>query len=68
MKYKKLLPVEVIENAIHGDPDAVDTVLKYYAGYIRHLSSRQGYINPEVVDQLKERLLWSITMKFDLDK
>ena len=30
----KLLPYETIVKAHEGDPDAIDTVLSHYAGYI----------------------------------
>ncbi len=32
----KLLPYETIVKAHEGDPDAIDTVLSHYAGYIRY--------------------------------
>jgi len=34
----KLLPYETIVKAHEGDPDAIDTVLSHYAGYIRYFS------------------------------
>mgnify|MGYP000519864424 FL=1 len=33
----KLLPYETIVKAHEGDPDAIDTVLSHYAGYILSL-------------------------------
>ncbi|HJF00168.1 MAG TPA: MFS transporter [Sellimonas intestinalis] len=36
----KLLPYETIVKAYEGDPDAIDTVLSHYAGYIRYFSKR----------------------------
>ena len=40
----KLLPYETIVKAHEGDPDAIDTVLSHYAGYIRYFfqSTRTG--------------------------
>ena len=32
----KLLPYEIIVKAHKGAPDAIDTVLSHYAGYICH--------------------------------
>ena len=32
----KLLPYETIVKAHKGDPDAIDTVLSHYTGYIRY--------------------------------
>ena len=34
----KLLPYETIVKAHEGDPDAIDTILSHYAGYIRYCS------------------------------
>ena len=44
----KLLPYETIVKAHEGDPDAINTVLSHYAGYIRHFSKVHGHINAEV--------------------
>ena len=38
----KLLPYETIVKAHEGDPDAIDTVLSHYAGYIRYFSKVNG--------------------------
>ncbi len=38
-----LLPFPVIAAAINGDADAINAVVKYYAGYIAALSTRQLY-------------------------
>lgn len=38
MKNKKLIPFEVIEKAIAREPEAVDTVLRYYNAHIKYLS------------------------------
>ena len=32
MRNKKLIPFEVIEKAVAGEPEAVDAVLRHYAG------------------------------------
>ena len=39
----KLLPYETIVKAHEGDPDAIDTVLSHYAGYIRYCSKAVSY-------------------------
>ena len=44
----KLLPYETIVKAHEGDPDAIDTVLSHYAGYIRYCSKVHGKVNTEV--------------------
>ena len=41
----KLLPYETIVKAHEGDPDAIDTVLSHYAGYIRYFSKMNGQVN-----------------------
>ena len=37
----RLLPYETILKAREGDPDAIDTILSHYAGYIRYCSKVQ---------------------------
>ena len=44
----KLLPYETIVKAHEGDPDAIDTVLSHYAGYIRYCCRVHGKVNAEV--------------------
>ena len=39
MRNKKLIPFEVIEKAVAGEPEAVDAVLRHYAGRIKYLST-----------------------------
>ena len=58
---KKLLPFPVIVSAAGGDADAINYVLKYYAGYIAVLSMRTLYDengNPHLCidDELRRRL------------
>ena len=38
----KLLPYETIVKAHEGDPEAVNAVLRHYAGYIRYFSKVNG--------------------------
>lgn len=42
-KKNNLLPMEVIVAATEGNVEAVNTVLKHYEGYIKHLSTRKMY-------------------------
>ena len=44
----KLLSYETIVKAHEGDPDAIDTVLSHYVGYIRYCSKVHGKVNAEV--------------------
>ena len=39
MRNKKLIPFEVIEKAVAGEPEAIDAVLWHYAGHIKYLST-----------------------------
>lgn len=57
----RLLPLPVIEAAISGDVEAINTVLKHYEGYIARLSMRELYDefgNPHlcVDEELRRRL------------
>ena len=65
-KYK-LLPYEVIEKAVAGEPEAVNAVLQHYTGYIKYLSYFQGHINNDIQDSLKSQLMEAI-FKFRFDR
>ena len=39
MRNKKLIPFEIIEKAVVGEPEAIDAVLRHYAGHIKYLST-----------------------------
>ena len=67
MKNKKLIPFEVIEKAVAGAPEAVDTVLQYYTAHIKYLSMYKGHINNDIQDRLKARLTEAI-LKFRFDQ
>ncbi len=45
MRNKKLIPFEVIEKAVVGEPEAVDAVLRHYTAHIKYLSMYRGHIN-----------------------
>lgn len=53
MRNKKLIPFEIIEKAVAGEPEAIDAVLRHYAGYIKYLSTYRGHINDDIQDRLK---------------
>lgn len=53
----KLLPYETIVKAHEGDPDAINTVLSHYAGYIRYFSKVHGQVNAEVEEYVKQQLI-----------
>ena len=63
----KLLPYETIVKAHEGDPDAIDTVLSHYAGYIRYFSKVHGQVNAEVEEYVKQQLIAAL-FKFRFDR
>jgi len=63
----KLLPYEIIVKAHDGEPDAVNAVLRHYAGYIRYCSRIHGYYNKDMEDAITSRLIESL-FKFWLDR
>ena len=38
MRNKKLIPFEVIEKAVAGEPEAIELVLQHYSPRIKYLS------------------------------
>ena len=63
----KLFPYETIVKAHEGDPDAIDTVLSHYAGYIRYFSKMNGQVNAEVEEYVKQQLIAAL-FKFRFDR
>lgn len=61
------LSYDLIKRAVHGEPEAVNTVLSHYAGYIRYYSRIYGYYNADMEDYIKSKLLASLS-KFRLDR
>ena len=57
MRNKKLIPFELIEKAVAGEPEAVDAVLRHYTAYIKYLSMYKGHINDDTQDRLKAKLI-----------
>ena len=66
-KKYKLLPYEVIVRATAGEPEAVNTVIQHYTGYIKYLSYFQGSINDDIQDYLKASLMEALP-KFRFDR
>lgn len=67
MRSKKLIPFEVIEKAVIGEPEAIEAVLRHYTGYIKYLSMYKGYINDDTQYRLKAKLVEAI-LKFRFDR
>ena len=63
----KLLPYETIVKAAAGEPEAVNTVIQTYTGYIKYLSYFQGSINDDIQDRLKAQLIKAI-LQFRFDR
>ena len=53
--------------AHEGDPDAIDTVLSHYAGYILYCSKVHGKVNAEVEEYVKQKLIAAL-FKFRFDR
>ena len=67
MRSKKLIPFEVIQKAVVGEPEAVDAVLRHYTSHIKYLSMYKGHINDDTQDRLKAKLVEAI-LKFRFDR
>lgn len=53
MRNKKLIQFEIIEKAVAGEPEAINMVLRHYAGHIKYLSMYQGHFNDDMQDRLR---------------
>ena len=67
MRNKKLIPFEVIERAVVGEPEAVNTVLQHYTARIKYLSIYNGNFNADIQDRLKSKLIEAI-LQFHFDR
>ena len=57
MRNKKLIPFEIIEKAVAGEPEAINAVLQHYSPHIKYLSKYRGHINDDIQDRLKAQLI-----------
>ena len=67
MRNKKLIPFEVIEKAVVGEPEAIELVLQHYSPRIKYLSKYRGHINDDIQDYLKASLMEALP-KFRFDR
>ncbi|WP_303330326.1 helix-turn-helix domain-containing protein [Bacteroides acidifaciens] len=67
MRNKKLIPFEIIEKAVAGEPEAIDAVLRHYTAHIKYLSMYKGRINDDAQDRLKAKLVEAM-LKFRFDR
>lgn len=56
---RKLLHYETIVKAHEGNPEAIETVLSHYAGYIKYVSMMNGRVNADVEEHVK----WMFALK-----
>lgn len=64
---RKPLPYEVIAKVHEGNPEAVNTVLAHYAGYIKYAALMEGRVNADVEEYAKQKLIESL-LKFKFDR
>ena len=67
MRNEKLIPFEVIEKAVVGEPEAMETVLRHYTPRIKYLSYYQGHINDGIQDCLNAQLMKAV-LQFRFDR
>ena len=67
MRNNKLIPFEIIEKAVAGEPEAIDAVLRHYTAHIKYLSMYKGRINDDAQDRLKAKLVEAM-LKFRFDR
>lgn len=68
-KNTPLLPVEIIEQAVAGKPEALEAVTQHFYGYIKYLSHRDGRYNADIQERLEAKLIAAVlTFRFDLNE
>lgn len=67
MGNEKLIPFEVIEKVVSGEPEAVNAVLCHYRGYIKYRSVFQAHFNADIQDKLEAQLIKAI-LQFRFDR
>ena len=67
MRNDKLIPFEIVEKAVAGEPEAVNIVLQYYTARIKHLSIYNGNFNADIQERLQSKLIEAI-LKFRFDR
>ena len=67
MRNDKLIPFEIVEKAVAGEPEAVSKVLQHYTVRIKYLSNYNGNFNADIQERLQSKLIEAI-LKFRFDK
>ena len=62
-----MIPFEIIEKAVAGEPEAVNAVLQHYSPRIKYLSKYKGHFNSDIQDRLQAQLMKAI-IQFRFDK
>lgn len=62
-----MVPFEVIEKAIAGEPEAIELVLQHYSPRIKYLSKYREHINDDIQEHLKTQLIKAI-LQFRFDR
>lgn len=62
-----MIPFEVVEKAIAGEPEAINAVLYHYRGYIKYRAVFQGHFNTDIQDRLEAQLIKAI-LQFHFDR
>ena len=60
MRNDKLIPFEIVEKAVAGEPEAVNAVLQHYTARIKYLSNYHGQFNTDIQDRLQLKLIEAI--------
>ena len=67
MRNDKLIPFKVIEQAVAGEPEAVNVVLQHYTARIKYRSIYNGNFNADIQERLQSKLIEAI-LKFRFDR
>ncbi|WP_242848439.1 helix-turn-helix domain-containing protein [Intestinimonas butyriciproducens] len=60
--------MEIIEQAVAEEPEALEAVIRHFSGYIRYLSYRDGRYNADIQERLESKLMAAVlTFRFDLN-
>ena len=67
MRNDKLIPFEIVEKAVAGEPEAVNIVLQHYTARIKYLSIYNGNFSADIQERLQSKLIEAI-LKFHFDR
>ena len=66
MRNDKLIPFEIVEKAVAGEPEAVNIVLQHYTARIKYLSIYNGSFSANIQERLQSKLIEAILIfRFD---